>query len=337
MWALRDAVRAAGHMADVASAQRFYVRLAREINDACDRKAIACSVERSSMTPAMSWADIMEIPSRAFRAGALLLGFGGGTVGSPESEGRPEQLAAFERMVGVISRPTGPMAGWVLDGWVAAPTCVPQPSVVDGNGANVARSVSIREAPDVVSYLEARGQKALARRFTVTTDCQNADCRLVLSGCGVSVMGVALAELKKGLHPTAESAVLFLDRIEKVQGQEADLSSSEWDLLIAKVAAGWYSTVMMPGFILGIFMFAFSLYRFREANPVLAAIAAASLGAFVARSVLIAVIDVTSWNAINLQYMMPAAPFVLVFTVLGIWLGWSAFRGRTPSVGKAQN
>ncbi len=337
MWALRDAVKAAGHMADAAAAQRFYAKLAREINDACDRKAIACSAERSSMTPAMSWTDIMDVPSRAFHAAALLLNFGGGNVGSPESEGQPEQLAAFEKMVGVISRPTGPKAGWVLEGWVAAPTCVPQPSVVDGNGANVARSVSIREAPDVVSYFEARGKNALARRFTVTTACQSADCRLLLSGCGDSGKGVALAELQKGLHPTADSAVLFLDNIEKVQGQGAELASSEWDLLIAKTAAAWYSTVMMPGFILGFCMFAFSLYRFREANPVLAAVAAAALGAFAARSVLIAVIDVTSWDAINLQYMMPTAPFVLVFTVVGSWLGWSAFWGRTPSVGKAQN
>jgi ABC-type nickel/cobalt efflux system permease component RcnA len=75
-------------------------------------------------------------------------------------------------------------------------------------------------------------------------------------------------------------------------------------------------------------MFVFSLYRYNEVDPVLAAIAVSALGAVAARSVLIAIIDVTSWNAINLQYMVPAAPFVLIFTVVGIFLGWRAIRGQ---------
>jgi hypothetical protein len=328
MWALRDAVKAAGHMADATAAQQYYIRLAREINEACESRTIPCSPERSSMTPAMGWTDIVEIPGRAFRAAVLLLGFGDGKVGPPESEGRPEQLAAFEKMVGEISGAAGPRGGWVLEGWVAAPTCVPQPSVVDGTGTDVTRSKSIREAPDVVSYFEARGQNALARRFTVTTDCQSADCRLVLSGCGDAGKGIALAELQKGPHPTAETAVLFLDSIEKIQGQGSEASSSGLDLLIAEAAAGFYAALIMPGFILGFCMFVFSLYRYNEVDPVLAAIAVSALGAVAARSVLIAIIDVTSWNAINLQYMVPAAPFVLIFTVVGIFLGWRAIRGQ---------
>ena len=337
MWAVRDAVKAAGHMTDAASAQRFYVRLAREINEACAAKRIECSAERSSMMPGMNWTDIMEIPQRTFRAVDLLLHFGWGNVGAPASEGRPEQLAVFERMVGVVSRPPGDSGDLVLDGWVAAPSCVPEPSVIDGGGVTVMRSVNIRAAPDVVSYLEARGQTANARRFTITTGCQGAGCRLVFSGCDNEGAGTPLAELKAGLHPSIESAVVFFDRVERGQVQGTGVASGGWDLLIASSAAWLYSALIMPGFAVGLGLFVFALYRYRALNLALAAVATAALAAVAVRAVLIATIDVTSWDAINLQYMMPAAPFVLVVILVGSYLGWCAFVGRTPTAGKAQS
>ena len=337
MWAVRDAVKAAGHMTDAASAQGFYVRLAREINEACAAKRIECTAERSSMMPAMSWTDIMEIPQRTFRAVDLLLHFGWGKVGAAASEGSPEQLAAFERMVGVVSRMPGHGGDWVFDGWVAAPSCVPEPSVVDGAGVTAVRSVNIRAAPDVVSFLEARGQTVNARRFTIATGCQGTGCRLVFSGCDNDAGETPLAELKAGLHPKLESAVVFFDRVERSQAQGAGGTSGGWDLLIAESAAWLFSALVMPAFSVGLGLFVFALYRYRELDSALAGVATAALAAIVVRAVLIATIDVTSWDAINLQYMMPAAPFVLVFIVVGSYLGWRALAMRTPIAVKVQS
>lgn len=337
MWAVRDAVKAAGHMTDAASAQGFYVRLAREINEACAARRIECTAERSSMMPAMSWTEIMEIPQGTIRAVDLLLHFGWGKVGAAASEGSPEQIAAFERMVGVVSRMPGHGGDWVLDGWVAAPSCVPKPSVVDGAGVTAVRSVNIRAAPDVVSFLEARGQTVNARRFTIATGCQDAGCRLVFSGCDNAAGGTPLAELKAGLHPKLESAVVFFDRVERSQAQGAGGTSGGWDLLIAESAAWLLSALVMPAFSVGLGLFAFALYRYRELDSALAGVATAALAAIVVRAVLIATIDVTSWDAINLQYMMPAAPFVLVFIVVGSYLGWRALAMRTPIAVKVQS
>jgi hypothetical protein len=61
-------------------------------------------------------------------------------------------------------------------------------------------------------------------------------------------------------------------------------------------------------------------------------VAVASLVAVAARATLIAAIDLTSWNAINLQYMMPAAPFVLLFVVVGFHLGAKVLWPQTPKI-----
>ena len=53
MWALRDAVAAAGHYASGPSAADYYRRLAREINAACADHNLDCEPERASLMP--SW------------------------------------------------------------------------------------------------------------------------------------------------------------------------------------------------------------------------------------------------------------------------------------------
>ena len=54
LFALRDAVARAGHYKTARDADRFYTRLAREIDAACDRRALACSARRSGLWPQLS-------------------------------------------------------------------------------------------------------------------------------------------------------------------------------------------------------------------------------------------------------------------------------------------
>ena len=56
-------------------------------------------------------------------------------------------------------------------------------------------------------------------------------------------------------------------------------------------------------------------------NRALVVVASRGFTAIVSRALLIATIDVTSWDAINVQYMSPAAPFVLIFIAVGIYTG----------------
>lgn len=51
MWALRDAVAAAGHYEDAVSARSFYRRLAEEIDQGCAREPATCLPARASLVP----------------------------------------------------------------------------------------------------------------------------------------------------------------------------------------------------------------------------------------------------------------------------------------------
>jgi hypothetical protein len=99
-----------------------------------------------------------------------------------------------------------------------------------------------------------------------------------------------------------------------------------------KVLAEGYALVVPFGFTVAMLMFGLAILRRRTVplNRALVVVAVAAFTAIVSRALLIATIDVTSWDAINVQYMSPAAPFVLVFIVVGIYLGARVPTSMTP-------
>jgi lysylphosphatidylglycerol synthetase-like protein (DUF2156 family) len=67
----------------------------------------------------------------------------------------------------------------------------------------------------------------------------------------------------------------------------------------------------------------------RCSQAVWIALAAACLAAVLSRLALLAYLDVTSIPSSNGSYATPASPLLVVFVVLGLWLGWqSAQHGR---------
>jgi len=99
-----------------------------------------------------------------------------------------------------------------------------------------------------------------------------------------------------------------------------------------KIIAQGYALVVPFAFTIAMFMFGLAILRRRSVplNRALVVVAIAAFTAIVARALLIATIHVTSWEAINVQYMSPAAPFVLVFIVVGIYLGARVPTSMTP-------
>ncbi len=99
-----------------------------------------------------------------------------------------------------------------------------------------------------------------------------------------------------------------------------------------KLLAQIYALLVPYAFALAMLMFGVAIVFHRSVplNRALVAVAVAAFTAVVSRAVLIATIDVTSWEAINVQYMSPAAPFVLIFIVVGIYLGARVPTSMTP-------
>lgn len=342
MWAFREAVREAGHLKDSPTAQAFFEKLAAEINTACDENKIACGPEHDSMAPPLTPQAISALPTRASDAIALLLRFGFGDVGMQTSEGDETRLKPFRDVVGDIA-PTLPTTQKLLiEGWVAAPECVAAPAVTDISGAQASTAATLSEAPDVVEVLRSRGQEANARRFKIETACTADTCRFQLIGCGATAEGTPVSALKKGASPALDRSVVFFDRVETVA-----IAAAANGTIVPEGPAGrmmrtiaWvYSSIMPFAYAASLLMFALALARMRRVplNPALVAVALAALIALVSRALLIAAIDVTSWNAVNIQYMSPAAPFALIFVVVAVAMGVAALRPQTPTAASEQN
>ena len=214
--------------------------------------------------------------------------------------------------------------------------------MTDLSGAQVQSAATLSDAADVKDVLRRQGQDPLATRFKIETACTGDSCRFQLIGCGETTEGSPVAQLKKGPSPALDRAVVFFDRVEMAAAGNGATQS-----IVPEGAAGrmmqtiaWtYSTIMPFAYAASLLMFALALARMRRVplNPALVAVSLAALLALVSRALLIAAIDVTSWNAVNIQYMSPAAPFALIFIVVAVAMGVTALTPQTPKAASEQN
>jgi hypothetical protein len=80
MWALRDAVAAAGHYGSAADALGFYKRLANEIDDACRAGRLACLPDRATFAPPFRWRYLPAAGVAAERVTDILFTMGDGVL-----------------------------------------------------------------------------------------------------------------------------------------------------------------------------------------------------------------------------------------------------------------
>lgn len=108
MWALRDAVIRTGHGGSAREVADYYRRLAREINDACDRDLIKAGPRRSGFLPPLRREHLAPFLSSATAALKMVAAFEQMGVRTDPSAGSPEELARFARLTrGRLSPPAG--------------------------------------------------------------------------------------------------------------------------------------------------------------------------------------------------------------------------------------
>ena len=95
MWALRDAVAAAGHAKDAGQALEFYQRLADEINRACDASRLPAGPRRSGFLPPWREGQSAETVKTFFEFGDFVVRFSRFSASSPPSTGSAGDLQLF--------------------------------------------------------------------------------------------------------------------------------------------------------------------------------------------------------------------------------------------------
>lgn len=100
VWALRDAVVAAGLAPDAGAAMRYYQQVADELNQACDTGRLPARPRRDGFLPRLDAGLVRPLTDGALEYGAFFLGFSNFTAYSPESIGDYAELKPFRNLVG---------------------------------------------------------------------------------------------------------------------------------------------------------------------------------------------------------------------------------------------
>jgi hypothetical protein len=325
MWALRDATTRAGHYIKAPEADRFYKRLADEINDACSTGKLACLPRRATMLPPFRWQYLTDAIGPASATADLLFHLSEGRIGAPPSEGEDAMLRVFSNIAGGISPKTaGPKT--VIRGWAGSAFAIPKLFVAGGGAQGSQTTVELLDP----AYIMSAFRELKAVQFVVTTDCPVEQCSLVVTD-GADEVRVPLNARPSETVVSGHVQVLT-DTSERGHLQhvasDPTLRRQAIQVRIATVIARiyWYATpILSVVATVGIGISLWLRRRHAVSLPLLA-LCFTSFVAMLSRAALLAFMDVSSVPGVNLLYVSPASPFAIVFAVIGSYLGYSTIR-----------
>ena len=331
MWEFREAVASAGHYRSGPEAMRFYDTLADQINSACERGTIQCLPRRSTLLPPFRREYLGETVQAGEVEAKVMFTMGDGQVGSIASIGPPEGIATFADTVGGVDLPDERVRG--VQGWAAAASATPTVRLLAHTPVPVQSSISITPAPDVLAvYPDLK-----AIRFELTTDCPVADCDLVLDIAGGDQPPIPLARLVHGAVIDTPQLRVYVDSAAVGEGTKLTDSRRAVQLKIARLIASAYAKAfpILAIFGAGGLLFATFFRRWCPIPTGLLALGLGSAAAVLSRIVLLSYLAATSFPGANLLYSSPATPFVIVFTLVGLYAWWvtsrSAYRRFSTS------
>ena len=311
-WALRDAVRQAGHYSSLREAARFYRRLAQEIDDACDRGAIPCLPPRSSLTPPFRWHFIADAVPAALNLATMLIRPDVNEIQRRPSEGPAVAIDLFAETAGPVVRST--QTWFIMDGWMGAQSGTPL--------------LTLRAPPDVPvrseilvkpGELPSAAQPFPLVQVRFVTDCPPQSCDLVIEANGRTV-DLGKIDAAAVVAPVKQPDLFFTAT--RIATHISAQGQNRRNAMIERIARGigqGYAVLLPILTVLGAVGLAATLATRRLhafASPIVI-LAAASAVAVVSRVALLAYVDVTSILSQNTLYASPASPFVIVFAVLG--------------------
>ena len=318
MWAFREAVARAGHYRSAPEALAYYDRLADEIDAACDSGKLDCLPARATMAPPFRSHYLRDMLAPAWQLAQFVFQMGGAASGARHpSSGTREELDFFRQMAG-----GSPAPNLQASGWAAARDDIQEIALYTVSGQLANRPAERASAADV----EKVWPDLHAVRFQIPSLCAPGDCLLRVRTATAQFD----VPLRRGRVLDEPAFKIHLDSLvaedpthigearraaqEAVMRRVTALYALTFPWLTVLAAAGLLTAVARP--------------LVRRANAVWIALAAACMTGVLSRIALLAYLDVTSIPSSNGSYATPASPLLVVFVVLGLWLGWQALRRR---------
>ena len=215
MWALRDAVTRAGYYGTAKRADRFYRRLAREIDGACARGALNCTGPRSGYLPPLRMADGLPLLRSLGHAAMGIAWLGGANPLNIFSQLQGNLTPAYDTLA--FGTPVNPpqiyrdAPGWQISGAISSTDPAAQLAVAAPQGVSAQSDLRVRPDQNVNVVFHHTGPTA--EDFDLDLRCPTADCSVTLIADGRAAGSWTPASLHPGAMLDTPQALLYINSI----------------------------------------------------------------------------------------------------------------------------
>ncbi len=338
IWALRDAVSYKGYYQSAASATVYYQQLADEINLACDKQQLNCTSPRHTLTPLLYARDIPGILKATIRGFNRLLGlqiaqeynlYYYGVVGTPQQNVYTitnNPIAVPDTNTKIIpKKPVLVFSGWLVNAGTPKKLFLQ----VNATTSNLEKFTYERQSsPDIAKHFNAEDNLYLNNtRFRLETECIE-QCELGIYDNQTFLGAINISEIQSGKGYSSKNKLVYIhiDTIETQKQLETlennrniGYLSSIKVALLRNIAAA-YSYIFPALAFIGLIAYLVSLRAawLRKQISFLLVLNLGILAIIGTRLVLLAIIDTTSFPAINDVYMSPLYPLLILFAGLAV-------------------
>ena len=318
MWALRDAVQAAGYYDSGRFPAEFYLRLEREVNAACARGELDCYGPRRTLLPV--WHNYylrLWLPPFMDNLVAVV-GFRAVGLDAVPSVGTPEELALFRALAGEIT-PTGQHH---LELEAAGLNSVVELQVKDHSGTAIWSNSSPTPSPDFEAYLSSRGRDiggASNAHYRLDVRCPD-ECSLEMWASGLMQERIPFAELMPTDGVVEKNDIVYrllsYDPAATTRPEEVSLSTARRAAL-GEILRGYqvFSPLLFGAALIAYGSFTFRMIRKGEGSQLWSVLTGCAILSL-SRIALISFMNISSVRIGTWNYLYEAYPTMLAFAAI---------------------
>jgi len=316
MWALRDAVASKGYYENPIRAADFYKSITKEIEKSCDLGLIKCRTNPIPFMPNVTMSQLKNIPGKTVDALKLaMVQVPVPATGGPSLEplGQLQKVRLF--LGSPLTTPAPSEQRTELRGWFYSTNHDWIVLNCSMNGKKTKRDIGRISSPDIAEHF--KNPHANSQRFSISVS-DNEDCSI--STASLSSNGFPIKTLKQGTgFDIGEKGTLYVDDIL----QTKDYSRQDLFFKIKNLLAALYKFIIPILVILGIFTyFVYLISTWIRKVPITDIFIASTMMwcLFFSRILLIVLVDISSFPAIDMLYMSAGFPILCLAAFLSMQL-----------------
>lgn len=311
MWALRDGAARAGHYQTPMAADAYFERLESEVSAACTAGALKCTNTNVSVIPKFPPGAPQEIIPTISKIIDVMFYKDVTSQLSIRSEGDQQVLFLIRAFLGSPKiYPNADLDVGRFSGWVYAPNL--NPVEVKCDSSKPEAKISWMASPDLVEAF--KDEKASQSRFTVTYT-SSANCILQIE-TNENIQTIPVSEIRQNkLIDFSGGKVYFESAMESMVDKP--------NAVPAKIKQAFidFNRLANPLLLVGglvSLLFALAIQVWQRRKPGVKMLIVSAFYALIAsRVALLVVVAITSFPAINEQYVLPATALIPFAGVLG--------------------